>query len=138
MFRMFREKYFLSLILEMRQQLGVCKVVGKELVNKAKLFITKLVPTLRRDEDNGDCRAKTRRAKGCLHIKSALTYCESTVKHSIWETQGFMTLSLDIGEGIDCEARQLWENLLSRGLSSIFLRWVTCMYVQQLYGWGYL
>lgn len=54
----------------MRQQLGVCKVVGKELVNKAKLFITKLVPTLRRDEDNGDCRAKTRRAKGCLHIKS--------------------------------------------------------------------
>ena len=53
------------------------ELVCEKLINIAELFIGKLVPALRHDEVNGDC----------LHRKSALTYCESTVKHSMRKRQ---------------------------------------------------
>ena len=53
------------------------EIIGEKLINIAKLFIRKLVPAMRYDEVNRDC----------LHIKSALSYCESTVKHSMGKRQ---------------------------------------------------
>jgi len=56
------------------------EIVGEKLINIAELFIGKLVPALRHDEVNRDC----------LHIKSALSYCESTVKHSMRKRRDLM------------------------------------------------
>lgn len=50
-----------------------CVLVCEKLINIAELFVGKLVPALRHDEVNRDC----------LHIKSAVPYCESMVKHSM-------------------------------------------------------
>ena len=49
------------------------KLLGDERIDVKQLCVVEFVPTLRHDEVNRDC----------LHRKWALTYCESTVRHSM-------------------------------------------------------